>query len=421
MCPQFNSASRHHLFKKIMSLFQIITYILLFLIILILVIFFIFRSRLKGQLFNTENSLKTAKSDAFDKQIKINQLLQQIVLFDTVLDNIPFGTLILDDQSRILRINDSLASLFYLDKNDCIGKKTILVFNNKNFEDLISKSYTELKPQKEEILFYGDEDTSLDIEIVPIKTLKNEKLYLLVLIKNATQEVEFAKLRSQFVANISHEMRTPLTSIKGYIETVLEDDFANKEIVKKYLSKSLGEVDRLSYLIEDVLDLSNIEYKRNVLFRQEYNLVDLINECIQSASFLAEKNDITIEFSYDSNPVKYITDEELFRQFVKNMIENSIFHAGKGIKLSIKLEERDDIVRLIFSDNGSGITEQDLPYIFQRFYRGKNQFSSRSIGSGLGLSIVKHIIELHNGKIEVTSNPDVETKFIISLPKKNKK
>jgi len=403
-----------------MSLFQILTYILLFLIIIIIVIFFIFRFRLRVQLINTENTLQSLKDEAVNNQIKNSQLLQQAALLDTVLDNIPFGTLILDDQSRILRINDSLASLFYLDKNDCIGKKTILIFNNKNLEDLISKSNIELKPQKEEILFYGDEDTSLDIEIIPVKTLENEKLYLLVLIRNATQEVEFAKLRSQFVANVSHEMRTPLTSIRGYIETLLEDDFANKEIIKKYLTKSLGEVDRLSYLIEDVLDLSNIEFKRNVLFKQEYNLVDLINECIQSASFLAEKNDVAIEFNYDANPVKYITDEELLRQLVKNMIENSIFHAGKGIKLNIKLEEKDDIIMLIFSDNGTGIAEQDLPYIFQRFYRGKNPFSSRSIGSGLGLSIVKHIIELHNGKIDVMSTPDVETKFIISLPRKNK-
>lgn len=401
-----------------MSLFQILTYILLFLLILIPVIFFIFYSSLREKLLNTENTLKKVKGEAADNQARNNKLLQQIVLLDAVLDNIPFGTLILDDQSRILRINDSLASLFYLSKNDCIGKKTILVFNNKNLEDLISKSFTELKPQKEEILFYGDEDTSLDIEIVPIKTLKDEKLYFLVLIRNATQEVEFAKLRSQFVANVSHEMRTPLTSIKGYIETVLEDDFTNKEIIKKYLAKSLGEVDRLSYLIEDVLNLSNIEYKRNILLKQEYNLVSLINECIQSASFLAERNDVTIEFNYATDPVKYITDEELFRQLVKNMIENSIFHAGKGIKLIIKLEEKDDIIRLIFSDNGAGVAEQDLPYIFQRFYRGKSLFSSRSIGSGLGLSIVKHIIELHDGKIEVTSTPGVETKFIIILPRK---
>ncbi|MCL5072895.1 MAG: ATP-binding protein [Actinobacteria bacterium] len=403
-----------------MSLFQILTYILFFLIILILVILFVLRSRLRAQLFNAENTLEKVNAEIADNQIKNNRLLLQTVLLDTVLDNIPFGTLILDDQSRILRINDSLASLFYLDKNDCIGKKTILVFNNKNLEDLISKSYTELKPQKEEILFYGDEDTSLDIEIIPIKTLENEKTYLLILIRNATQEVEFAKLRSQFVANVSHEMRTPLTSIKGYIETVLENDLADKEIIKKYLTKSLSEVDRLSYLIEDVLDLSNIEYKRNILFKQEYNLVELISECIQSASFLAEKNDVEIEFSYDTDPIKYITDEELFRQLVKNMIENSIFHAGKGIKLNIILEGKNDIIRLIFSDNGTGIAEQDLPYIFQRFYRGKNPFSSRSIGSGLGLSIVKHIIELHNGKIEVSSIPNIETKFIISLPKKNK-
>ena len=165
----------------------------------------------------------------------------------------------------------------------------------------------------------------------------------------------------------------------------------------------MDEVNHLNNLIEDVLNLSHIEYKRNIMFLREYNLVDIIKECISSLDLLAKKNEIEINFSYNANPVNFKTDIELFEKLVKNIIENTIFHAGKKVNLKINLNENKDKILLEFSDNGIGIDKQDLPYIFQRFYRGKNMFSSKNIGSGLGLSIVKHIVELHNGKISVTS------------------
>ncbi len=241
---------------------------------------------------------------------------------------------------------------------------------------------------------------------------------MLILFKNITPEIEFSKLRSQFVANVSHEMRTPLTSIKGYLETLIEDDLKNKQIIKKYIGKSLEEVNRLGNLIEDVLNLSHIEFKRNLMFLKEYNLIDIINDCINSLNLLAKKYDIKISFIYNTNPINYKTDGELFEKLVKNLIENTIFHAGRKVKLEISLNENDSNISLVFTDNGIGIEKQDLPYIFQRFYRGKSSFSSGNLGSGLGLSIVKHIVELHNGKISVISTPNIETKFSIIFPKK---
>ena len=359
---------------------------------------------------------------------------QKTNLVNLIPNNVSLGILIIDNNRRIIRINESLMSLFYLDKIKIIDNKTIMVFNNENFENLISKSFNNLEAQQERITFFGDEDISLDIVAIPItpecsivtkediKKFRNArtKINLFIIIRNITQEIEFSKLRSQFVANISHEMKTPLTSIKGYTETAIEDDMKDKNRVKSYLGKSLKEVNRLNFLIDDVLNLSKIEYRRNILFAKKYNLVNIINEVINSLVFLADQNNVKIKLYCDEDTVFFITDEELFRQMVKNIVENFIFHAGRDKKLDINLSEENNHINITFTDNGVGISKEDSPYIFQRFYRGKNPITTKTIGSGLGLSIVKHIVELHNGKISVNSKPNVKTVFKIVLPKKAK-
>lgn len=360
-----------------------------------------------------------------------NRVASTLRVLNLILDHIPYGVLIIDRQRRILRINEGLCNLFYLDRERVIGNKTILVFNNKKLENLITRSFKRLVSQRENIVFFEDEDLYLDVQSIILTSdgniVKREdaqdirdgkvEINLLLLSRNATQEIEFSKLRSQFVANVSHEMRTPLTSIKGYLETSLETDLKDEKRIRNYLSKSLEEVNRLTVLIEDILNLSKIEHKRNILFEENYNLVDVIKECVSSLEFLAKQNDMEIKFDCDYAHITYKTDEELFRQLVKNILENSIFYAGKGAKIQILLKENKSNVILNFVDNGVGISKKDLPYIFQRFYRGKNPNASKRIGSGLGLSIVKHIVELHGGKISVSSTPNVETKFSIILPK----
>jgi two-component system, OmpR family, phosphate regulon sensor histidine kinase PhoR len=443
-------------------IFQILCLILFIIILVLIILFFILRKKnnsyqdhiqtlimdplsslvkkLNSANPKSNHSLMENAGLGYNKRIKIeedinylNKLLslfidrsdKVIYLFDYVVENIPYGILLIDDEKRIVKINSSLINLFYLNGEEILGLKTIFVFNNNNFENIISRAFEELEVQNGKILFYGDEDIELEIEALPI-TIKDpldekvvKEVYLLILFKNATPEIEFAQLRSKFVANISHEMRTPLTSIKGYLETLVGEDLKNSKVVKKYLSNSLDEVDHLSNLIEDILNLSHIEYKRNTIFLKEYNLIKVIKECITSLDLLAKRNEIKIKFSYNTDPINFKTDIELFEKLVKNLIENTIFHAGKKVLLKINLTEENEKIILEFSDNGVGINKQDLLYIFQRFYRGKNPYSSKNMGSGLGLAIVKHIVELHNGKISVTSKPNVETKFRIVFPRKS--
>jgi two-component system phosphate regulon sensor histidine kinase PhoR len=348
-------------------------------------------------------------------------------LFDFIINNLPYGILVIDRYTRVKKINTSLINLFHLNKKEIPGVKTSSIFNNNNLEILISRTFNESGIHNEKIIFYGDEETELEIEIIPIMSddnlklnvNKKEELNLLILFKNVTPEIEFSKLRSQFAANISHEMKTPLTAIKGFLETLVEDDFNDHEIIKKYVNKSIDEVEHLYNLIEDVLNLSHIEYKRNIMFPRKYNLVDIINDCISSLDLLAENNDVEITFFHNSDHINYKTDRELFEKLVKNIIENTIFHAGKKARLKILINESRESIKMEFTDNGIGIEKMDLPYIFQRFYRGKNPYSLKNIGSGLGLSIVKHIVELHNGQIVATSIPNIKTQFIITLPKNN--
>lgn len=372
------------------------------------------------------------KTDTFDTKEVIN-LFKDIVkhnsyLIDLIIDNTQQGVMIIDKEKKILKINKSILSLFYMKREDVLNNKTIIALNNEKFENLITKTFEKLVPQGNNIVFFEDEEKHLEVEAIPvifdhysdseeIKKKETRTMELLVFFKNVTPEVEFSRLRSQFVDNISHEMRTPLTSIGGYLETILEDDSIDQEKIKDYLSKSLKEVGRLNYLIKDVLNLSSIEYRRNVLFEKEHNLIDIIEDVIKSLSFLAKQNNIEINFKFSNNPINYQTDEELFRQMVRNIIENSIFYAGEGAKLSVDIKEEDNKILLTFKDNGIGIGKDELPYVFQRFYRGRNPKSSNQIGSGLGLSIVKHTVDLHKGKISVSSIPHRETKFNIVLPK----
>lgn len=376
--------------------------------------------KVKTNIFDTEEVISSFRD--IIKNIKKNSYL-----IDIIIDNTRQGIMIIDRNRKILKINNSLLNLFYLNREDVLNSKTIIALNNEKLENQISKSLEELVSLENDIVFFEEEEKHLEVETIPIifhpysnaEIMKNEDTTVLLLIffRNMTPEVEFSRLRSQFADNISHEMRTPLTSIGGYLETILSDDSIDQDKIKDYLSKSLKEVERLNLLIKDVLNLSNIEYRRNVLFEKEYNLIYIIKDVIESLSFLANQNNIKIDFKFSSNTINYQTDEELFRQMVRNIIENAIFYAGDGAQLDIDIKEEDSRILLTFKDNGIGVKKDELPYIFQRFYRGRNSGSSKKIGSGLGLSIVKHIVDLHKGKISVSSIPCEETIFSIALLK----
>ena len=285
---------------------------------------------------------------------------------------------------------------------------------NNSYEKLIIKRINELYNS----LFPATTSSSIlksseDIELLTrnLKKLNIDKNLEIEDLKNQDN------FRKEFMGNIAHELKTPLFTIQGYILTLLDGGISDKKIIKKYLKQTSKGVDRLTYIVKDLDLITKFESGISKLEINEFNILTTIDNAFEMLEIQAQKNNITIKLDRKYNkPIMVIADEERIQQVITNLIMNSIkYGIDRGItEISINpLEENKILVRI--SDNGEGIDKEHLPRLFERFYRVEKTRNRKSGGSGLGLSIVKHIIDAHNEKIFVESQVNVGSEFSFSL------
>jgi len=225
-------------------------------------------------------------------------------------------------------------------------------------------------------------------------------------------------MRKDFVANVSHELKTPVTSIKGFTETLLDGAMNNQETLEAFLSIILKESDRLQTLIQDLLDLSKIEQQGFQLNLQKVEMRSLLEEVMTLLTGKAEAKNIRLEFYCKQSQVFLRGDTDRLKQVFINLIGNAINYTPVEGDVKIILLECEENVRIHVKDSGVGIIEEEIPRIFERFYRVDRARSRHSGGTGLGLAIVKHLIEAHHGNISVRSKVGEGSEFIIELHKK---
>jgi len=227
---------------------------------------------------------------------------------------------------------------------------------------------------------------------------------------------EQEKFRREFLSNISHELKTPLFAIQGYIEALQDGDIEDKEISEKFLEKAAKNVERLSYFIKDLDEISKLESGEIPINYDRFDLSILISEVIESLELKASKNNITLHFKEKYKYPNWVyADREKIRQVLVNLISNSIKYGKNPGNTSIKTFELHDQILVEITDDGIGIEEKYLPRLFERFYR-TDQSRSREIGgSGIGLAIVKHIIEAHQQTISVRSTENIGSTFGFTL------
>lgn len=228
-----------------------------------------------------------------------------------------------------------------------------------------------------------------------------------------------AAFRREFLGNISHELKTPLFTVQGYILTLLDGAINDKAVNRKYLSRASKGVERLIYIVKDLDLLINLEKGRTELELDYFDILDLIQNVFDMLEIQASKSSIRLEFDKTYNePIPVYADFERVQQVVTNLIMNSIKYGKiKGTtEVSIQPIYKDKIIVRI-RDNGEGIEEKHLPRLFERFYRVDKSGNRRMGGSGLGLAIVKHIIEAHEEQIFVESQPDIGSEFSFTLEK----
>ena len=226
------------------------------------------------------------------------------------------------------------------------------------------------------------------------------------------------KFRRDFLSNISHEFKTPLFAIQGYIDAIIDDEMEDKEMAQQFLEKASRNVDRLSYLIKDLDEISKLESGEIPINYAKFKINDLIKEVFESMELKAEEHHIKLIFKqkYDE-PILVNGDREKIRQVLVNLIDNSFKYGKEDGSTSVSLFELHDQVLVEVTDDGIGIEEKYLPRLFERFYRTDSSRSRQIGGSGLGPAIVKHIIEAHQQTINVRSTEGLGSTFGFTLQK----
>jgi two-component system phosphate regulon sensor histidine kinase PhoR len=229
------------------------------------------------------------------------------------------------------------------------------------------------------------------------------------------------RMRSEFVANVSHELKTPVAAVKGFAETLLSGAMEDPETARSFLTIIHDESERLNRLIGDILELSKIESRRSPLQFSPVNLSIFLARMTELLSAEAAKKDILLDVQTEDE-LFIEADEDRLGQILMNLMQNGINYTPEGGKVKVRAEiivpdtGEEEMIRITVSDTGIGIPKKDIPRIFERFYRVDKARSRSSGGTGLGLSIVKHLAELHHGTIRVESTIGVGSQFILELP-----
>lgn len=237
-----------------------------------------------------------------------------------------------------------------------------------------------------------------------------------------TEEIEklkqLEKYRKDFLGNVMHELKTPVFNIQGYILTLLDGGLEDSSINRLYLERTERSVNRMISIVEDLESISRLESGELKLVKKEFDIVKLVKEVYEMLEVRAKKRNIKLTFTGNYNePINVVADRKLIHEVINNLVINSISYGKKYGKTVTSFMEMGQSILVDISDNGIGISEKDIPRIFERFYRTNISRSKDLGGSGLGLSIVKHIIEAHNQTINVRSTLDKGSSFVFTLQK----
>tara|TARA_Y100000385_G_C13107604_1_gene649306 strand:+ start:7443 stop:8303 length:861 start_codon:yes stop_codon:yes gene_type:complete len=236
--------------------------------------------------------------------------------------------------------------------------------------------------------------------------------------KNEIEDLKkLEKYRKNFLGNISHELKTPLFSIQGYLHTLLDGGLEDESINRRYIEKAVSNAERLQFIIDDLEIINKLE-EDSKLDKTEFNLKRLIEEVIGDLEIVSKEKSIKLVLQKTREQGLWVeADRPKIRQVIENLLTNSIKYGVENGKTKISLSDLGNVLKIEISDNGIGVEEKHIKHLFDRFYRVDKSRARKSGGSGLGLAIVKHILEAHEVKIEVRSEENKDTVFSFSLPK----
>lgn len=361
-----------------------------------------------GQLANMFNFLTARlKSSLQEVSSEKNKL-------DTIVNYMADGLVAATESGEIIHTNPRALEMLRIDEKTIQSKNLDGIF--KELNPRLTLDYLKKESWSGSQIIDMEDGIKLRANYAPFTNQTNTLAGIIILLQDVTEHEKLENMRKEFVANVSHELKTPLTTIKSYTETILDGALEDKQLTHQFLSVIDVEVDRMTRLVRDLLQLSNLDFQQSKWNKKEVYIDDIINKVLIKLELSAHNKNQTLKYNNDSENLKIICDEDRIEQVISNIITNAIKYTNEGGEINISLENEEEYAVVTIEDNGIGIPTKDIARVFERFYRVDKARARELGGTGLGLSIAKQIIESHDGSIKIVSGEGKGTKVIIRIP-----
>ncbi|MFQ5646643.1 MAG: ATP-binding protein [bacterium] len=332
---------------------------------------------------------------------------------DAILSGMSEGVIAVGRNEQVWRINQAAADM--LEVSNRSQKKYWRMVRNSEICELIQSLLDRPRECDEEVVIYSPSERFLSLKAAPIQGRKRVTGVVMVL-NDITRLKRLDLVRREFVANVSHELKTPLTSIKGALETLSEGAISDETAAENFLKMALRHADRLTNVVDDLLTLSRLESPSFYLELSPLSLAEEIQACFDQMAVRAAERSIDLKFSPAEEPVMVKANRSLLQTVFINLLDNAVKYSAPGRPVFCSLEQREKTAVITIKDQGMGIPPLSLSRVFERFYRVDSSRSRELGGTGLGLSIVKHVLAAHQGEISLESELGKGSSFLIRLP-----
>jgi len=336
--------------------------------------------------------------------------------FETILSSMVEGVIVINSKGKIEHASPNFCQLLELRSKETQDKLYWEVIWNQEINDSLKEALLHKRAVRKEINIIGPQESFFSMQISPVMDREDKLLSLIAVFHDITELKKLEKIRAEFVANVSHELKTPLTAIKGFVETLKTSAKDDPVALVRFLDIIEKQAQRLENLVNDLLILSSIEFKE---VKMNF-MAESLNKIIHSVTALQKKiiedkgHQITVDIPADLPNI--LVDRLRMEQVFLNLLDNAVKFTPPGGKISIQARWEKSFVSVEVKDNGVGIPAEHLSRVFERFYRVDRARSREAGGTGLGLAIVRQIVSAHQGKIEVESSLELGSTFRIFLP-----